>query len=104
MSRQQAEAFIERVRSDRVFRAQAYHVEGAESFQKWVSAAGYCFDGNEMSDALRGMLLKAKDEAAAEEINELKQWYTLLSGDLPISSRSACGGCSMKGSCSGSCE
>lgn len=103
MSRQQAEAFIERVRSDRVFRAQAYHVEGAESFQKWVSGAGYLFDGSEMHDALRGMLLKAKDEAAAEEINELKQWYTLLSGDLPASSRNACGGCAMKGTCNDAC-
>jgi len=103
MSRQQAEEFIERVRSERAFRAQAYHVEGAESFQKWIAASGYQFDHDEMHDALRAMLLKAKDEAAAEEINELKQWYVLLSGNMPVSPRNACGACSMKDSCKGIC-
>jgi predicted ribosomally synthesized peptide with nif11-like leader len=69
--------FIDRVRRDSDFRSQGYEADCPEHFAAWAEKSGYKFTSAEIDDAFRVLLLKAKDEESAEEIKELKQWYTL---------------------------
>jgi predicted ribosomally synthesized peptide with nif11-like leader len=69
--------FIDRVRRDADFRGEAYEADCPEHFTAWVEKAGYRFSSGEIDDAFRSLLLKARDEEAAEEIRELRQWYLI---------------------------
>jgi hypothetical protein len=71
--------FVDRVRQDRDFRMEGYDAASPEAFSAWIDKAGYRFSPGEIDDAFRVMLLKAKDEEAAEEIKEIRQWYALQS-------------------------
>jgi predicted ribosomally synthesized peptide with nif11-like leader len=68
--------FIERIRQDTEFRKASYRMNTPEQFSAWIQAAGYSFTAGEIDDAFRVLLLKAPDEEAADEIKELRQWYT----------------------------
>ncbi|MFP3042693.1 Nif11-like leader peptide family natural product precursor [Treponema primitia] len=77
MAMHSAIEFIDRIRRDRSFRIAGYSVNTPEQFSAWIKAAGYNFTAGEIDDAFRVILLKAADEEAAEEIKEIRQWYTL---------------------------
>lgn len=94
-------AFIDRVRRDPAFRKSGYVADSPESFIRWTASEGYPFSYAEIDDAFRSLLLKAKDEECAEEIKELKNWYTLLA--RPPESTKACSTCGFKSNCGGSC-
>lgn len=102
MALQTALDFIDRVRRDSAFRKAAYAASLDHKFTAWLNESGYVFHPSEIWDAFRSMLLKCRDEEAADEVKELRVWYTLLAGESE--NESSCGGCAKKGSCSGSCS
>jgi predicted ribosomally synthesized peptide with nif11-like leader len=77
MAMNDALRFISRVSRDAAFRGEAYETGDPQHFAAWVENSGYRFSPAEIDDAFRSLLLKARDEAAAEEIKEIRQWYAL---------------------------
>jgi secreted protein with Ig-like and vWFA domain len=69
--------FISRISRDAAFRGEAYEAGDPRRFAAWVENSGYRFSPAEIDDAFRSLLLKARDEEEAEEIREIRQWYTL---------------------------
>mgnify|MGYP000934314550 CR=1 FL=1 len=97
--------FIERVRQDAAFRKAAYAAALEHSFPDWLAKSEYRFTMPEIWDAFRSMLLKCKDEEAAEEVKELRCWFSLLAEETEEEkTSSSCGGCAQRGSCNGNCE
>ena len=97
-----ARDFIKRVRQDRAFRKGGYAANSPAEFSQWISAQGYEFSHTEIDDAFRSMLLTAKDEDCAEEVKELKSWYSMLAR-APEASND-CSICGFKSGCGGSCS
>ncbi len=102
MALQTALDFIDRVRRDSAFRKAGYAASLDHKFTAWLKESGFNFNQSEIWDAFRSMLLKCKDEEAADEVKELRVWYMLLAGESEESGGS-CGSCAKKGSCGGSC-
>lgn len=102
MSINSARDFIERVRIEPAFRKSGYAANSPAGFTQWILAQGFNFSFAEIDDAFRSMLLKAKDEACAEEIQELKNWYALLA--RPPETAKDCSTCGIQSSCGGTCS
>lgn len=103
MSIKSALAFIERVRYEAEFRREACEAPPDGDFAVWLEASGYDFSMAESQDAFRSLLLKCRDEEAAEEVRELRLWFSLLARAEEEPS-AACGSCVKRNSCGGSCE
>lgn len=95
--------FIERVRRDTEFRRAACVASLDHVFSEWLAKSEYAFTVPEIQDAFRSMLLKCQDEEAAEEVKELRCWFSLLSEETEETSPS-CGSCAKRGDCGGSCD
>ena len=101
MSNNNALDFIEKVRRNRSFRKEGYAAKSPAEFAQWIFEQGYEFSPSEIDIAFRSMLLKAKDETCAEEILELRGWYSMLA-NAPASSTD-CSMCGFRSGCGGSC-
>lgn len=95
MSMIDAFRFLGKCRTDGSFRQEAYELESENDFTAWTERSGFSFTWNEIDDAFRSLKLRAVDEYEAEEIDELKQWYQLMSGQ----SDSPCASCGTKNAC-----
>lgn len=90
--------FATRCRSDREFRIGAYgHSEGGRVKSYWRES-GYSFEDDEFARAIESLLLRAVDEDEADELHDLRRWYSAVSG-----SDGSAGNCGAS-ACSGTCH
>ncbi|MDR1959148.1 MAG: Nif11-like leader peptide family RiPP precursor [Planctomycetaceae bacterium] len=104
MSVQNALNFIEKVRTNRLFRKEAYHCGSSGEYRQWIADSGFDFRSHEIWDAFRSLLLKAGDESEADEIKELRMWYRLLSCEEERNVPLKCQTCTVKGNCHEECS
>lgn len=82
--------FLAACRKDDSFRLQSYGFSGEGGFRAFILREGYSFSDAEIDDALRSLELRSVDEYEAEEIKQLKQWYSLMAMTETPSPCSAC--------------
>jgi hypothetical protein len=70
--------FLEKSRTDEMFRDLAYICAEVTEFRAYIVASGYRFSDTEFDDALRALELKAPDAYEADEVKQLGQWYHML--------------------------
>lgn len=75
-----AEKLVHDIRRDPAFRTEAYECTDGISFQAFLISRGYVFNDHEWENALNAMRLSARDEEAACEITEIREWYRYMRG------------------------
>ena len=77
-----AERLVHDIRRDLTFRYKAYECDDGLSFQAFLISKGYIFTDLEWENALNAMRLSARDEEAACEITEIREWYKHMRGGI----------------------
>jgi hypothetical protein len=80
VSIQNAEKLMIDMRGSLSLRSAAYECCDGTAFSGFLASKGYIFVDAEFEDAVNSMRLKARDEAAASEILEIRQWYKMMRG------------------------
>jgi hypothetical protein len=75
-----AERLLHDMRINHELRIGAYECENGISMQAYFIARGYVFTDHEWDNALSSLRLKARDEEAAAEIIEIREWYKYMRG------------------------